>query len=84
MLLLHFWFGWRAFQEDGYLGTAQIRYYYVLWPGFALAAVLLLQKTAPAGSLGIALKAAFILLLIQASMPMMTLRLWQAGWPAIS
>jgi hypothetical protein len=36
-LLLHLWFGWQSFRADGYIWAAQARYYYPLWPGFALA-----------------------------------------------
>jgi hypothetical protein len=40
-LALHFWFGWQAYLRDGFLYEAQSRYYYVVWPGFALAAAML-------------------------------------------
>jgi hypothetical protein len=36
VLLLHLYFGWRTFLEDGFLELAQARYYYGVWPGFAL------------------------------------------------
>ena len=41
VLAIHVWFGWRTFQEDGFLEMAQMRYYYGLWPGFALGLALL-------------------------------------------
>ncbi|MGL4303352.1 MAG: hypothetical protein ACRCS5_11695 [Sphingomonas sp.] len=37
-LVIHFWFGWSAFQRIGDQSIAQSRYYAVLWPGIALAA----------------------------------------------
>jgi hypothetical protein len=40
-MLLHFWFEWSEWLRDGYLDQAQARYYYALWPGFALALALL-------------------------------------------
>ena len=36
VLAIHIYFGWRTFREDGFLEMAQMRYYYGLWPGFAL------------------------------------------------
>ena len=36
VLAIHLWFGWQAVVEDGFTGMAQARYYYGLWPGFAL------------------------------------------------
>jgi hypothetical protein len=36
VLLLHLYFGWRTFVEDGFIDMAQDRYYYGVWPGFAL------------------------------------------------
>ncbi len=41
VLATHVWFGWRTFREDGFLEMAQMRYYYGLWPGFALGLALL-------------------------------------------
>jgi hypothetical protein len=41
VLLIHLYFGWKTFQEDGFLEMAQMRYYYGLWPGFALGLGLL-------------------------------------------
>jgi hypothetical protein len=40
-LALHAWFGWQAFVRDGFLDAAQVRYYYAVWPGFALGAAIL-------------------------------------------
>jgi hypothetical protein len=40
-VMLHLWFGWQAYLRDGFLHEAQTRYYYVVWPGFALAAAIL-------------------------------------------
>ncbi|RUN76170.1 hypothetical protein EJC47_12350 [Sphingomonas sp. TF3] len=37
-LVIHFWFGWSAFERIGDQTIAQSRYYAVLWPGIALAA----------------------------------------------
>jgi hypothetical protein len=36
-LALHLWMGWRLYADLGYAQAAQARYYYVLWPGVALA-----------------------------------------------
>ena len=41
VLAIHIYFGWRTFREDGFLEMAQMRYYYGLWPGFALGLGLL-------------------------------------------
>jgi hypothetical protein len=41
VLLIHLYFGWKTFREDGFLEMAQMRYYYGLWPGFALGLGLL-------------------------------------------
>ncbi len=41
VLVIHLYFGWRTFQEDGFLEMAQMRYYYGVWPGFALGLALL-------------------------------------------
>jgi hypothetical protein len=46
MLLLHLVFGWRTYVEDGFVEAAQIRYYYGLWPGFALGLALLWRASA--------------------------------------
>lgn len=47
-VLFHFYFGWRTFLEDGFAEMAQPRYYYGVWPGFALGLALLWAR-APAG-----------------------------------
>ncbi len=41
ILAIHIYFGWRTYREDGFLEMAQMRYYYGLWPGFALGLGLL-------------------------------------------
>ena len=41
VLAIHIYFGWRTFREDGFLEMAQMRYYYGLWPGYALGLGLL-------------------------------------------
>jgi hypothetical protein len=46
VLALHLDFGWRAYVEDGFADMAQARYYYAVWPGFALG-LALLWRTAP-------------------------------------
>lgn len=43
-LAIHLYYGWRAFEAIGDLTSAQSRYYYALWPGFALAATLWLRE----------------------------------------
>ncbi len=48
VLLMHLYFGWRTFLEDGYLEMAQTRYYYGVWPGVALG-LALLWGAAPRG-----------------------------------
>jgi hypothetical protein len=46
VMAIHLWFGWRTFVEDGFVEMAQVRYYYGVWPGFALG-LALLWKSAP-------------------------------------
>lgn len=46
-LLLHLYFGWQAVVEDGFLYMAQTRYYYAVWPGFALGLALLWRAWRP-------------------------------------
>ncbi|MDR3506516.1 MAG: hypothetical protein P4L64_01335 [Caulobacteraceae bacterium] len=41
VLAMHLYFGWRTFVEDGFIEMAQVRYYYGVWPGFALGLALL-------------------------------------------
>jgi hypothetical protein len=48
VLVLHLYFGWRTFVEDGFVEMAQTRYYYGVWPGFALGLTLLWREI-PAG-----------------------------------
>ena len=44
VLAIHIYFGWRTYQEDGFLEMAQMRYYYGLWPGFAVGLALLWRR----------------------------------------
>lgn len=46
-LAVHITFGWRVFLEMGDLTSAQPRYYYVVWPGLALAITLALRLLPP-------------------------------------
>jgi hypothetical protein len=46
-LLLHLQFGWESVREDGFLHMAQTRYYYGVWPGFALGLALLWRAWRP-------------------------------------
>ncbi len=41
VLILHLYFGWRTFVEDGFIDMAQTRYYYGVWPGVALGLALM-------------------------------------------
>lgn len=41
VMAIHLYFGWRTFVEDGFVEMAQMRYYYGVWPGFALGLALL-------------------------------------------
>ena len=41
VVLLHLYFGWQTFVEDGFVAMATDRYYYGIWPGFALGLALL-------------------------------------------
>jgi len=47
VLLLHLYFGWRTYVEDGFVDMAQARYYYGVWPGFALGFALLWRTATP-------------------------------------
>jgi hypothetical protein len=78
VLLTHLYFGWRTFLEDGYLEMAQTRYYYGVWPGFALG-LALLWGAAPRG-LGRALTTALtVILLASASVSFAALTLLAHG-----
>ena len=46
-LLIHVVYGYQAFLANGDLTVAQTRYYYALWPGFALALALLFTTLTP-------------------------------------
>jgi uncharacterized membrane protein YhaH (DUF805 family) len=50
VLLLHLYFGWRTYVEDGFVDMAQARYYYGVWPGFALGLALLWRVVPPSGA----------------------------------
>ncbi len=40
-LLIHLEFGWRTYLENGETNSSLMRYYYAVWPGYALALALL-------------------------------------------
>ena len=66
VLLLHLYFGWRTFVEDGFIAMATDRYYYGVWPGFALG-LALLWRTYPGRALKIPTTIITVALLITSS-----------------
>jgi hypothetical protein len=81
-LLLHFAFGWASVVEDGFRDMAQARYYYALWPGFALALALLWKRAGP-GPVRRITTAALAISLVGSSAAYAVITLYLAGIPAI-
>lgn len=79
VLLLHLYFGWRTYREDGFLEMAQARYYYGVWPGFALGFACLWGRFAERPLWRFAVTAATGLLLASASMTVLGLASVAAG-----
>jgi hypothetical protein len=73
---------WASVVEDGFRDMAQARYYYALWPGFALALALLWKRAGP-GPVRRITTAALTISLVGSSAAYAVIRLYLAGMPAI-
>ncbi len=83
ILLLHLQFGWHTFVEDGYVGIAQTRYYYGLWPGVALG-LTLLWRSYPGRRLTITATILTIVTLVSSSVGFQRLLLLAHGQTTIT
>ncbi|QUD88591.1 hypothetical protein [Phenylobacterium montanum] len=79
---LQFWFGWMSLVQHGFLDLAQPRYYYGLWPGFALALALMWSWAGP-GPVRRVVTAGLAIYLVASSAGYAVIRLYLAGAPAI-